>query len=92
MEQVIRELKSEFVVLIDDFHYISRDTQAALANEMKEAARRGLKLIVAPVPHRASDVVRANADLKGRVASIDVPSGNTRISRRLGCRAFPSFE
>lgn len=73
MEQVIRELKGEYVVLVDDFHYVPREVQGALANEMKEAARRGLKMIVASVPHRVSDVVRANPDLKGRVASIDVP-------------------
>ncbi len=73
MVQVIKEIgQSEFVLLIDDFHYIPRDVQADVAQQLKEAARQETKIVVAAVPHRSDDVIRANTDLRGRVLSVDL--------------------
>lgn len=62
----------EFVILVDDFHYIERDVQEKIAEEIKEAARRGISICVALVPYRSDDLVRANSDLRGRVQTLDV--------------------
>lgn len=62
----------DFVILIDDFHYIERDVQEKIAEEIKEAARRGISICVALVPYRSDDLVRANSDLRGRVQTLDV--------------------
>ncbi len=73
LTQVINEIGgSEFTVLLDDFHYMARTVQAEVAKQLKEAARQGVRLCVAAVPHRAEDVIRANPDLRGRVLSIDL--------------------
>ncbi len=73
LEQVTREIAdSDFVVLLDDFHYVDRRLQERIAQECKEAARLEVKICVVSVPHRADDVIRANPDLRGRVASIDL--------------------
>lgn len=73
LEQVIDEIAgSDFVVLVDDFHYMPRDVQVEVAKQLKEAARREVKIVTASVPHRADDVVRANPELRGRVVAIDV--------------------
>lgn len=73
LEDVIEELAgSERVVLVDDFHYMPRDVQVEVAKQLKEAARREVKIVTAAVPHRADDVVRANPELRGRVAAVDV--------------------
>lgn len=61
-----------YVILVDDFHYIERDTQEKIAEEIKEAARRGISVCVALVPHRSDDLVRANSDLRGRVQTLNV--------------------
>ena len=86
MEQVIEELGgTELVILVDDFHYMPRDVQAEVAKQLKEAARRDLKIVTAAVPHRADDVIRANPELRGRVTMIDVgywrPRDLTRIAK-----------
>lgn len=60
------------IILIDDFHYIKRGIQEKIAEEIKEAARRGMSICVALVPHRSDDLVRANSDLRGRVQTLDV--------------------
>jgi hypothetical protein len=77
MKQVVDEIgDSDFVLLLDDFHYIPRDVQIAVAQQLKEAARLKVKIVVAAVPHRSDDVIRANPDLRGRVRSIDVAYWN----------------
>lgn len=72
LEQVVKEIaNSTFVLLIDDFHYMRRSVQSEIAKEIKEAARRGVKIVTASVPHRSDDVVRSNPELRGRVRAID---------------------
>ena len=72
LPQVIREIgKSEFTVFIDDFHYIPKDLQREIGQQIKEAAESGVRIITASVPHRSDDVVRSNPELRGRVAAID---------------------
>lgn len=74
MGRVIKEIGgSDFVLLLDDFHYIPGPVQQAVAQQIKEAARHGVKIVVAAVPHRSDDVIRANPDLRGRVLSVDIP-------------------
>ena len=73
LAQVIDEFKdAQSVILIDDFHYMDREVQRKVAEQIKEAARSGVKICVASVPHRADDVVRSNSELRGRVQAIDI--------------------
>lgn len=73
MTQVIEEVAdSDFVVLIDDFHYMDRSIQSEVARQIKAVAAAGVKICTASVPHRADDVVRGNPELRGRVRSIDL--------------------
>lgn len=72
LAQVVEEIaNSEFVLLIDDFHYMPRDVQEHVTKQLKEAVREGVKIIVASVLHRSDDVVRANPELRGRTVAID---------------------
>lgn len=73
MTQVVAEIaNSDFVILIDDFHYMHRDVQVEVAKSLKEAVRQNLKIVTAAVPHRGDDVVRANPELRGRVRAVDL--------------------
>lgn len=72
LQLLISELAgTDFVVFIDDFHYIPRDVQRAVAAEIKEAIANGVRIVCASVPHHSEDVLRANPDLRGRVVTID---------------------
>jgi hypothetical protein len=72
LPQVIEEISnSDFVVLVDDFHYIPREAQVEVGKQIKAAAENGVRIITASVPHRADDVVRSNPELRGRVTAID---------------------
>ena len=72
IDQVIREIAgSDFVLFIDDFHYMDREVQAKVARQLKEAAEAGVKICTASVPHRKDDVLRGNSELRGRVQAIN---------------------
>jgi hypothetical protein len=73
LQQVVKEIGgSDFVVLIDDFHYMPREAQPEVAKSLKEAVRLGIKIVTAAVSHRGDDIVRANPELRGRVRAIDL--------------------
>jgi len=71
--QVIEEIRdSDFVVFIDDFHYIDPSIREEVGRQIKAAAENGVKIFTASVPHRSDDVVRSNSELRGRVAAVDL--------------------
>lgn len=73
LTQVVKEIGgSDFVILVDDFHYMPRSVQPEVAKSLKQAARLGIKIITAAVSHRGDDIVRANPELRGRVRAIDL--------------------
>ncbi|MCA3557200.1 MAG: hypothetical protein IOC71_03020, partial [Rhodobacter sp.] len=70
-ESVSKELGgSDFVVFLDDFHYIPKEAQVDIAKSIKAIAERGVRVCIASVPHRSDDMVRANDELTGRIVSI----------------------
>lgn len=45
-----------------------------IAQQLKDAIRRGFKAIVVSLPHRADEAIRQNADLSGRLSLINMES------------------
>jgi hypothetical protein len=72
LAQVIEEIAgSDFVLFVDDFHYMQRSAQEEVTKQLKEAVGQKVKIVVASVLHRSDDVVRANPELRGRIVAID---------------------
>ncbi len=72
LQLLIKELAgSDFVLFIDDFHYIAADVQNQVAEQIKEAIDKGVSIVCASVPHHSEDLLRANPDLQGRFMPID---------------------
>lgn len=73
LPQVVQELAhTPYTILLDDFHYIPAAIQNDVAQQIKDAASRGVRICVASVPHRADNVVLALPELRGRVLAIDL--------------------
>jgi len=73
LPQVVQELAhTPLTLLLDDFHYIPAAIQGDVAQQLKDAASRGIRICVASVPHRADNIVRALPELRGRVLAIDI--------------------
>lgn len=92
LQLLIREVaNTEFVIFIDDFHYISQETQREVAKQIKEAIRQGVRFICASVPYHADDVIRSNPDLRGRVFSIDFQYWGKEILEKIAYKGFPEL-
>jgi hypothetical protein len=89
LQLLIKELaSSDLVVFIDDFHYISREIQSQLAQQIKEAIRHGVKFICASVPYHSDDVIRSNPDLRGRIFSIDFDYWGGEVLKKIAFKGF----
>lgn len=89
LQLLIKELGgSDFVIFIDDFHYVPREVQGDVAQQIKEAIRNGVKFICASVPYHSDDVIRGNPDLRGRVLSIDFDYWNADVLEKIAYKGF----
>jgi hypothetical protein len=89
LQLLIRELAgSEFVIFIDDFHYVEHSAQALISQQIKEAIRQGVKFICASVPYHSDDVIRGNPDLRGRLFSIDFDYWNEDVLKKIAYKGF----
>jgi len=92
LPQVVKEIGgSDFVILLDDFHYMQRSVQTEVAKTLKEAVRLGVKIVTAAVTHRGDDVVRANPELRGRVRSIDLGYWNEQELEQIARVGFAAL-
>lgn len=71
IEYFIEENK---VLILDDFHYAPGEVQTKIANQLKDAIRRGFRVIIVSLPHRSDAPIRNNSDLAGRLSLIDIES------------------
>jgi AAA+ ATPase superfamily predicted ATPase len=93
VEAVVRELAgSEYLIFIDDFHYIPAEKQKEIARSIKAVSERGVRVCVASVPHRSDDVVRANDELSGRLISIDFDYWNEADLSKIADQGFDELE
>jgi hypothetical protein len=89
LDQIVAEIGgSDFVVFIDDFHYIEKSVRENIGKEIKAAAEKGVRICTASVPHRSDDVVRSNTELRGRVTSIDMSYWSSRELEEIAFRGF----
>lgn len=78
----------EFVLLIDDFHYLSPDLQTEIGEALKQASEGGLRICVALIPHRSDDLTQANPDLQGRALTLQLEYWNKEDLVKIGEKGF----
>lgn len=81
----------DYVVIIDDFHYVPSAVQLEIVRGMKDLVFEGVGLIVAAVPHRAYDVVRVEKEMTGRVAQLEVGFWSSRDLRKIATAGFEAL-
>jgi hypothetical protein len=92
LSQVVKDIgNSDYVVLVDDFHYMPRIVQAEAAKSLKEAVRLGVKVCTAAVVHRGDDLVRANPELRGRVYALDIKYWSAADLRQIADAGFAAL-
>lgn len=88
-DKVIEYYKEkEKVLVIDDFHYAPKDMQLKMAQQLKDAIRRELKVVVVSLPHRSADAIRQNADLSGRLSLINIEVWKKEDLKEIALKGF----
>lgn len=79
------------VLVIDDFHYATPEMQIKMAQQLKDAIRRELKVVVVSLPHRADNAIRRNADLSGRLNLINIETWKEEDLKKIALKGFPKL-
>lgn len=61
-------------IVIDDFHYLPKETQGDVVRALKQPIFDGLPVVIIAIPHRRYDAVRVEKEMTGRIMSIEVPA------------------
>jgi len=86
---IVKEIGgSEYVVFIDDFHYIEKGVREEIGKQIKAAAELGIRICTASVPHRLDDVVRSNPELRGRVTAVDMSYWGREELEQIAAKGF----
>ena len=92
-ENVLNYFKEHNLVLfMDDFHYASEEMQIFMAQQFKDAIRKGLRIIIASLPHRVDDTIRTNPDLQGRISIIDMQAWSRKDLERIPQKGFEELK
>ena len=76
-------------LVIDDFHYLSRDVQGAVVRALKPLVFEGIPVVLIAIPHRRYDAVKVEREITGRIETIDVPSWSTEELHQIPQLGFP---
>ena len=88
-DKIIRYyIENNKILVIDDFHYASTEMQMKMAQQLKDAIRRELKVVVVSLPHRADDEIRQNADLSGRLSLINIETWKEEDLKKIAIMGF----
>lgn len=86
----ITSLRNNFIPLvIDDFHYIKRETQGTIVRALKSLIFDGLPVIFIAIPHRRLDVVKVEREMTGRIETIKIPSWTIDELKFISNEGFP---
>lgn len=89
LTQVVESVDlDEFVLYIDDAHYIDEEHHDDIAQTIKDAYERGLTVCVAFIPYRSDDLTRANPDLSGRIESVSLNYWHNDDLEKIGRKGF----
>lgn len=92
-ESVLSYFKDhDLVLLMDDFHYASYEMQIFMAQQFKDAIRKGFRVIIASLPHRVDETIRTNPDLQGRISIIDMQAWNREELEQIPKKGFDELK
>lgn len=80
------------IIFVDDFHYIPISVQVEIAKILKSLAERGVRFCIASVPHKSDDAVRANPELRGRLAAVQVEMWSLDELCEIGKKGFSALK
>lgn len=65
--------KNKIPLVVDDFHYISRDLQGSLVRALKAPIFDGQPVVLIAIPHRRYDALKVEKEMTGRLRPLGIP-------------------
>lgn len=66
-------INNGYILVFDDFHYLSSSEQTEIIHKLKPYIFDNLHVCIILIPNRGQDVVKAEPDMEGRIYNIKVP-------------------
>lgn len=76
-------------LIVDDFHYISRELQGSIIRALKPLIFEGHPVVILAIPHRRYDALRVEREMTSRIESIRVPNWDTDELALIAEEGFP---
>lgn len=80
--------KTNYVLVIEDFHYLSDKEKILLFQQWKRFVDNEVTILVLGTTHRAIDIASSNKDLIGRIAQIDVAQWDVEDLKKIVRQGF----
>jgi hypothetical protein len=84
--------KSNAFLVVEDFHYLSEETQRQIFQQWKVFTDEQVSVIVVGTTHHASDLAYANPDLLGRIMQIDLKRWVEDDLKKIALKGFEFLE
>ncbi|MFH4618448.1 hypothetical protein [Vibrio furnissii] len=81
--------KTKANLIIDDFHYLSRDLQGKFVRAVKPVVFHGVPVILIAIPHRRYDAVKVEREITGRILNVEMPYWQTAELEEIPRLGFP---
>lgn len=81
-------IEFESVLLIDDFHYCTKELQTEIIRSLKEPLSEGLKIILCLVPHREEDAFKVEREIEGRVTQFRIHNWSMNELEEIANKGF----
>ncbi len=83
---------SDRALVIDDFHYLSKELQGELIRALKQPIFDGLPVVIIAIPHRRYDAVKVEREMTGRILPVDIPAWSERELAYIPENGFPLLD
>jgi hypothetical protein len=80
--------KSNTFLVVEDFHYLSVETQRQIFQQWKIFSDEQVSVIVVGTTHHSSDLAHANPDLLGRITQIDLKRWSEDDLYKIAAKGF----
>lgn len=84
-------IQNKCILVLDDFHYCTKELQTEIIRSLKDPLSIGLKIIICSVPHRDEDSIKVEHELDGRILQFRINPWNPQELKEISIKGFTAL-
>ncbi len=84
-------IENNSILVLDDFHYCTKELQTDIVRSLKDPLSNGLKIIICSVPHRDEDSIKVEHELDGRILQIRISPWSPEELKEISIKGFTAL-